>query len=272
MIMTLVRPPAVAGMFYPGDRTQLDHMVRHLLDAVPVSPDSPPPKALIAPHAGYPYSGTTAAMAYARLKPVAEQINRVVLIGPSHRVPFQGLALTSADAYSTPLGRVPLDKDTAARLETLPQVITLDAAHAQEHSLEVHLPFLQELLPAFTLLPLVAGAAQPEDVAAVLTAVWGGAETLIVISSDLTHDLDYDTARQWDRRTCDAVEALDEAAIGDQQACGRIPMCGLLHLARQRGMAVETLALCNSGDTAGSRDRVVGYGAWSFTEPAEAQP
>lgn len=263
-----VRPAAVAGMFYPGNRGELDRTVRHLMaDAGPA--EGPVPKAVIAPHAGYPYSGPLAARAYARLAAGAGTIRRVVLVGPSHRVPFQGLAVTGARAYATPLGEVPLDSTGRDALLALSGVEELDAAHAREHSLEVHLPFLQEVLDDFTLLPMVAGTAGPELVARALETVWGGPETVFVISTDLTHFLDYDTARHWDERTAHAIEALDEDAIGEEQACGRVPVRGLLRAARAHGLHPGRLGLCSSGDAAGPRDRVVGYGAWTFTE-AEA--
>ncbi|MEQ8194650.1 MAG: AmmeMemoRadiSam system protein B, partial [Rhodospirillales bacterium] len=229
-------------------------------------PLPPLPKAIIAPHAGYIYSGPIAASVYARLKPLRGRIERVVLLGPCHRVAVRGLALSGADAFATPLGNVPVDKEAVAALAGLPQVSTFDATHAQEHSLEVHLPFLQEILGAFKLVPLVVGDASADQVAEVLERLWGGPETLIVVSSDLSHYLDYDTANRLDRETCAAIESLDFTRIGRDQACGRIPVSGLLALAKRRGLGVDTLDLRNSGDTAGPRDRVVGYGAWMFFE------
>ena len=220
------------------------------------------PKAIVVPHAGYIYSGPVAAAAYARLGPMRGRVTRVVLLGPSHRVGFDGLALTSADSYITPLGRVPIDAEAATKLADLPQVRVLDAAHAQEHSLEVHLPFLQEVLNEFSLVPLVVGEATPAEVGEVLERLWGGPETLIVISSDLSHYHDYATAQKRDRATSRAIEALRYEDIGYEDACGRNPVNGLLYVARQRGLHVRTVDLRNSGDTAGARDRVVGYGAY----------
>lgn len=259
--MAGVRAPAVAGTFYPADPKQLRTMVDGFLAAVR-STDGVRPKALIAPHAGYIYSGPVAASAYARLKPWRDQITRVVLLGPSHRVGFEGLALSSADYYNTPLGRVPLDRDAGRLLVGLPQVRVHDAAHAQEHSLEVHLPFLQELLNDFTLVPLVVGDATAVEVGEVLERLWDGPETLIVISSDLSHYHDYATARRLDRATSRAIETLRYEDIGYEDACGRNPVSGLLYVARRRGLHARTLDLRNSGDTAGPRDRVVGYGAY----------
>lgn len=266
--MPTIRQPAVADQFYPGDPAKLGRMLDALL-AAPHPSASPrsgttPPKALIVPHAGYIYSGPIAATAYATLAPVRDRIHRVVLLGPSHRLPFMGLAATSADVFATPLGPVPIDRADVERALTLPQVRLLDAAHAQEHSLEVQLPFLQRVLDDFTLVPLVVGEAAPESVAEVLDLLWGGPETLILVSSDLTHYLDYRTARRIDAATSKAIEALRPESIGYDQACGRAPLNGLLTLARRRGLSAEILDLRNSGDTAGSRDQVVGYGAYAI--------
>lgn len=249
---TNVREAAVAGMFYPADPAELRGLVEGFL-AEAGNPEAPAPKAIIAPHAGYVYSGPVAARAYARLKP--KGITRVVLVGPSHRVPFLGLAATAAEAYETPLGRIPL--------ESAPPDIPLnETAHALEHSLEVHLPFLQVGLNEFTLVPLVAGDASKEEVAETLATLWGGPETLVVISTDLSHYHDYRTAQRLDRATSDAILALDADGLGPDSACGRIPVGGLLHLAKQKGMSIEQVDLRNSGDTAGPKDQVVGYGAY----------
>jgi AmmeMemoRadiSam system protein B len=251
-------------MFYPADPAALRSAVRELLRAAttPGAESAPVSKAVIVPHAGYIYSGPVAARAYARLAPLRGRVERVVLLGPSHRVALRGLALSSADAYDTPLGRVELDAAAAHSLAGLPQVKVLDAAHAMEHSLEVHLPFLQEVLGSFRLIPLVAGDATPDEVAAVLERLWGGDETLIVISSDLSHFHDYETAQERDRRTTTAIEQLRYEDLDFDDACGRVPLSGLLLLARRRHLRVETVDLRNSGDTAGSRNRVVGYGAY----------
>ena len=270
--MTPVKPiqprqPAVAGLFYPADPAELRTLVDKLLNAESVG-SSPAPKALIAPHAGYVYSGPVAAKAYARLRPVRERIQRVVLLGPSHRVPLQGLAYSTADAFQTPLGSIPVDRAALASLQDLPQVQPLDQAHAQEHSLEVHLPFLQAQLQAFSLVPLVVGDASAEAVCAVLERLWGGPETLLVISSDLSHYHDYRTAQAIDQTTCHTIEALRGQDINYEQACGRVPLQGLLLAAQHHHLQVETLDLRNSGDTAGPRHQVVGYGAWALHETA----
>jgi MEMO1 family protein len=266
--MSAIRAAAVAGQFYPGSAAELAATVeRHMAEAT--SSPGPVPKAIIAPHAGYVYSGSVAAAAYARIRPAAKQIKRVVLLGPCHRVPVRGLALSSADAFATPLGNVPIDRDMVQRLLELPQVQIFDATHEMEHSLEVHIPFLQVILEDFELLPLVVGDASPDEVAQVLEAVWGGAETLIVVSSDLSHYENYETARRMDQSTCRAIESLDPASLGRHDACGRIPVSGLLRQAQLRGLEVSTVDLRNSGDTAGSRDKVVGYGSWIFVEPTE---
>lgn len=262
---TSIRPPAVAGMFYPADRQQLhDDVTDYLAAAAGARADAPVPKAIIAPHAGYVYSGPVAASAYARLLPARDRIHRVILLGPSHRVPFRGLASSSADAFTTPLGQIRLDRAAIDNLADFPQVQRLDAAHAQEHSLEVQLPFLQEVLDDFQLVPLVVGDASPAEVAAVLERLWGGPETLIVISSDLSHYHDYLTAKRLDRHTSNAIEGLQAEVVHSEDACGCVPVAGLLYLAREHGLRASTIDLRNSGDTAGPRDRVVGYGAYVF--------
>ncbi|MDH3948578.1 MAG: AmmeMemoRadiSam system protein B [Gammaproteobacteria bacterium] len=259
-----IRQPAVAGMFYPADKTELHQSVdTYIQDALRTQPQQEEaPKAIIVPHAGYIYSGPVAASAYARLLTARDLIHRVVLLGPSHRVPFRGLASSGATHFVTPLGQIPLDRELIEKLEQFQQVTQLDQAHALEHSLEVHLPFLQEVLANFSLVPLVVGDTRPQDVAEVLEAAWGGPETLIVISSDLSHYHDYETARQMDQATSRAIEALEPEAIQFDDACGRNPVNGLLELARRKGLHAKTVDLRNSGDTAGPRDQVVGYGAY----------
>lgn len=265
--MTQVRQPAVAGMFYPADRDELSATVKHYLQEAH-APEGPVPKAIIAPHAGYIYSGPVAATAYASLARAATVVRRVVLLGPSHRVPFYGLAVSAADAFMTPLGSILLDRPAIDALLALPQVKARDEAHRLEHSLEVHLPFLQRTLESFTLVPVVVGDASAEEVAEALDLVWGGPETLIVISSDLSHYQDYATAQRLDRATSDAIERLDCAAIRHEQACGRNPVNGLLFSAARHRLRASTIDLRNSGDTAGPRDQVVGYGAYVFTPHA----
>jgi hypothetical protein len=260
--MANVRNPAVAGLFYPGDPRELRAMVADFLGAVHAT--GTVPKAIIVPHAGYIYSGPIAASAYARIQPARGRITCVVLLGPAHRVGFHGLALSSADCFQTPLGRITVDQEAVKKISGLPQVQVMDAAHMQEHSLEVHLPFLQEVLGEFSLVPLVVGDAEPSEVAEVLEALWGGPETLIVISSDLSHYHDYKTAQRLDRATSQAIEQLRLEDIQYDHACGRNPVSGLLQVARQRGLKAKTVDLRNSGDTAGSHDRVVGYGAYIF--------
>lgn len=260
--MARIRPPAVAGTFYPADPDELRSMVRGYLRQADAS--GPAPKALIAPHAGYIYSGPVAASAYARLAGAADRIQRVVLLGPSHRVPFRGLAVSGADAFATPLGEIPLDRPVIDALLALPQVHQLDEAHAWEHSLEVHLPFLQEVLGEFRLVPLVVGDATYEEVDEVLEQVWDGDETLIVVSSDLSHYHDYATARRMDAATSQAIVELRPQDLHYEDACGRIPVGGLLEAARHHHLRAELLDLRNSGDTAGPRDQVVGYGAYAF--------
>lgn len=266
--MSFIRPPAVAGSFYPADAISLSTQIRAFLGEAQFGADADdfrtPPKALIAPHAGYIYSGPIAAHAYVHIQSLKDTVERVVLLGPCHRVAVQGLALSSADAFTTPLGQVEIDHGLDESILALPQVHVYDATHSQEHSLEVHIPFLQILLEDFKLLPMVVGNASPDQVAEVLDLVWGGPETLVVVSTDLSHYLDYDTAQALDQKTSDAIEHLDYDAIGDSQACGRMPVKGLLEVAKRKGMSVRTLDLRNSGDTAGPRDQVVGYGSWGL--------
>ena len=262
-----IRPPAVAGSFYPGEADALAALVDRELEAArgrDVGQGPSPPKALIAPHAGYIYSGAVAASAYARLGSGAETITRVVLIGPAHRMWLQGLAVPSHSGFATPLGVVPVDRAAVADLLQLPHVSLNDEAHAAEHSLEVHLPFLQQLLGRFSLVPLVAGQASAEVVVQVLETAWGGPETLIVVSSDLSHYRDYASAQTVDAATVRAIEALDGDAIGDDDACGRVPIRGLIRIAHDRHLEATTVDLRNSGDTAGPRDRVVGYASVLF--------
>jgi len=269
--MQTLRKPAVAGSFYPGQAAVLARDVRALLDtAQSMAPHhASAPKALIAPHAGYIYSGSTAAQAYAQLAPARANIHRVVLLGPVHRVPVRGLALCGATAFSTPLGEVAVDPQAQAQLQDLPQVVVSPQAHALEHSLEVHLPFLQLALDDFQLVPLAVGDASPQEVAQVLDRLWGGPETLIVISSDLSHYLPYTHAQQMDRATVDTI-LHGRPTLNHEQACGATPINGLLLAAARHGLSPHLLGLCNSGDTAGDLARVVGYAAVAFTEDGHA--
>ena len=262
-----VRPAAVAGMFYPAAPAALAADVRAHLAGAAARPaeTAATPKALIAPHAGYVYSGRIAAAAYAQLEAARGTIRRVVLFGPAHRVPVRGLALPTARAFATPLGTVTVDRQAAIAVLALPQVCENDAAHASEHSLEVQLPFLQAALGEFSIVPLVVGDATPEDVADVIDLLWGSPETLFVVSSDLSHYHRYAEAREMDRATADAVLALS-ATLDHEQACGATPINGLLLAARRHGLRPELLDLRNSGDTAGDKSRVVGYASFAFTE------
>jgi AmmeMemoRadiSam system protein B/AmmeMemoRadiSam system protein A len=263
---THVRPPAVAGFFYPADPGQLTRAVDGYLADAPDGGGDDAPKAIIVPHAGYIYSAPVAAPAYAALRAAAGRISRVVMLGPAHRVTVRGLAAPTASAFRTPLGAVPIDRAAVEAIAALPQVALRDDAHRDEHCLEVQLPFLQRILGDFTLVPLVVGDASPAAVAEVLERLWGGPETLIVVSSDLSHYHDYATAQRMDRRAAEAIESFDPGGLDHEQACGRLPILGLLTAARRHGLGVARLDLRNSGDTAGPRDRVVGYGAWKFSE------
>jgi len=266
--MQEVRRAAVAGLFYPSSPRELLSVVEELLqDASGRVETEGVPKAVIVPHAGYVYSGPIAGSALAPLGLEADQIERIVLLGPTHRVPVRGLALPGVDGFETPLGVVPVDVELASRVLELPQVGASQAAHAPEHCLEVELPFLQVLLGSFSLLPLLVGDATPDEVAEVLECVWGGPETRIVISSDLSHYLEYSQARAMDERTADEVLAM-RAPISPHQACGAGAINGLLVAARAHGLTATLMDLRSSGDTAGDRSRVVGYGAFAFGQPA----
>src|SRR5688572_22624848 len=264
--MSAVRPPAVAGTFYPGEARALAAELDDLLGGVPhLEPRLGFPKALIVPHAGYIYSGEIAARAYDELSPARGIVSRVVLLGPVHRVPVRGLAAPGADAFATPLGNVPVDREALRAVQDLPQVVTSDAAHALEHSLEVQLPFLQKVLGAFALVPFAVGTASVQEVAAVIERLWGGPETLIVVSTDLSHYHRYDEAKTIDAATLERVRGF-ATDIDHEEACGATPLNGLLAVAKKRQMSVQLLAACNSGDTAGGKGQVVGYGAFALHE------
>lgn len=256
-----VRAAAVAGSFYPADARELEAVVEHMMASVPTphGGEELPPKALIVPHAGYVYSGPTAGHAYALLRRTLRgRVRRVVLLGPAHRVAFQGIALPSVSGFQIPTGTVPLDRAGCAAASTLAPVIISDEAHAFEHSIEVQLPFLLAALGAFELVPLLVGRASPHDVASVIEALWGGDETLIIISSDLSHYLAHPDARAIDARTAASIVAL-ESDVRHEQACGATPVNALLVCARRHHLRARVLDLRNSGDTAGPRERVVGY-------------
>ncbi len=264
-----VRPAAVAGAFYPGAANALAAQVDALLGgAEPDEPQLSVPKALIVPHAGYVYSGAVAGRAFAALAAARGSVTRVVLLGPVHRVPVRGLALPGASGFDTPLGRVPIDLDSAAVLRGLPQVVTSPAAHALEHSLEVQLPFLQRVLGSFSLLPLAVGAATVAEVAEVIERLWGGRETLVVVSTDLSHYHRYEEAKRIDAVSVARIASF-ATDLDHEEACGATPLNGLLRVARARGLSIRLLDACNSGDTAGERDRVVGYSAFALHDQAE---
>lgn len=268
--MTKVRKPAVAGRFYPADREELRASVCEHLAAARTPPVPAEVRALVAPHAGYVFSGPVAGSAYAAVADVADEIDLVVLIGPAHYLAVRGLRAPDADVFSTPLGDVPVDSEVMARVLELPGVEVHDGVHAPEHALETQLPFLQEVLTGFRIVPLLVGLATDREVEAVVGAVWRRSTTLLVVSSDLSHYLGYAAARRRDERTADSVERLEPQGVGPDDACGFLPLRALLRLARKRELAVTTLDLRNSGDTGGPRDRVVGYGAFAF-HPARVE-
>jgi len=260
--MNTRREAAVSGQFYPASANELVSTINHYLADAREYKLTKRPRAIIVPHAGYIYSGPVAATAFKQIAPYASQIKRVLLLGPTHHVSFDGIATTSADSYHTPLGDISLDQKAIHQLEKLPQVKTLDQAHQWEHSLEVQLPFLQQVLGNFTLIPLVVGPISSDKMAAVINPFMEDDNTIIVVSSDLSHYYDYASAQKLDQTTALAIEQLDDRAISDERACGRYPLKGLLLAARKHHLHSKTLDLKNSGDTAGSRNQVVGYGAW----------
>ena len=260
-----IRPPAVAGTFYPAGPESLLRALRSSQAGAKRAPeDRAVPKALVVPHAGYVYSGPVAASAYLRLAPARSVIRRVVLLGPSHRVPLWGMAVPASDAFATPLGLVPVDAAARDAARALPGVTVDDLPHAAEHSLEVQLPFLQSVLDSFAVLPVAVGQGPPEEVADLLDALWGGPETVVVVSTDLSHYHRYDVAQELDGRTAAAIVAADARAIGNADACGSHALRGILTAARRRHLPVEQIDLRSSGDTAGDHERVVGYGAFAI--------
>ncbi|MBS1207854.1 MAG: AmmeMemoRadiSam system protein [Proteobacteria bacterium] len=267
MATQAVRPPAVAGLFYPSDSQTLTAQVQALLAHALPPTGLPVPKALIVPHAGYIYSGPIAASAYAQLAPLRSVIRRVILLGPSHRVSFEGMALPGCSAFATPLGNLELDSDAVFMIAQHPGVVFDDRAHAQEHALEVQLPFLQATLESFCILPITLGQVSPTLVAEVLETVWGGPETLILVSSDLSHYTPYSAAQRDDRICLDQILGLDQP-LSHEQACGATGINALMLTARRHDLVPTLLDLRNSGDTAGDRSRVVGYAAVSFA-PAQ---
>ncbi|MFL6570934.1 MAG: AmmeMemoRadiSam system protein B [Burkholderiales bacterium] len=269
--MASIRPAAVAGMFYPGEPRALAAEIARFLGADDtLAPRLAFPKALVVPHAGYVYSGAVAARAYQELALARGMVRRVVLLGPAHRVPLRGLAAPSVEAFQTPLGSVALDRVALRSLADLPQVVQSDSAHALEHALEVQLPFLQTVLGEFSLVPLAVGTADAAEVTEVLERLWGGVETLLVVSTDLSHYHAYAEARRIDAATLARIAAR-ATDIDHDEACGATPLNGLLACARKRELPVRLLAACNSGDTAGAKDSVVGYSSFALYERSDAQ-
>jgi AmmeMemoRadiSam system protein B len=261
--MAHTRPAAVAGYFYPENADELNHQLEHLLRRGRLQEDQA--RALIVPHAGYIYSGAVAAQAYAQLQPIAKQVKRIAIFGPAHRTAFLGMAVSRAESFTTPLGDVKLDTDNIEQLcRQYPQLNYNEQAHAEEHCLEVQLPFLQKVVPDFSLIPIVVGECPPEHVFELMEALWQDESTFIIVSSDLSHYHDYRSCQQLDQNTTDAIEHLQPERIGYAQACGRNALNGLLLLAQEEHLKVTTLDVRNSGDTAGSKDKVVGYGAYAF--------
>jgi AmmeMemoRadiSam system protein B/AmmeMemoRadiSam system protein A len=263
------RPAAVAGLFYPADRRELDALIASMMDEARNARQRPPgraPFAIVAPHAGFIYSGQTAARAYQPLARFRSEFQRVLILGPAHRVAFQGIAAPSAATFRTPLGMVPVDTEAIAALDTLECVSVRDDAHAAEHCIEVHLPFLQRSLESFTVIPLIVGAATPEQVADVIRVMTAEPGTLVVVSSDLSHYLDDESAKRLDHDTLEAITKLNADGISDEGACGRLPIKGLIEVAKTAGLEAHLLDHRTSGDTAGDKDRVVGYASIWFQD------
>lgn len=263
---TTVRPPAIAGVFYPGDPKALAETIERLLSSAPVTklPEARL-KALIVPHAGYPYSGVTAATAYQQLKAIQARVERVVILGPAHRVAFSGFALPDCSAFRTPLGDAMIDTALAERISVMPTLLQSASAHKEEHSLEVHIPFIQACSPHATILPILVGDVKPEQVSKLLELIFTVDGTFVIISSDLSHFLTYEAAQKKDSDTADHIVALEAVLKGDQ-ACGCRPVNGMLLYCQQQGWQTTLLDLRNSGDTAGDRQRVVGYGAFAVLD------
>ncbi|RMG95576.1 MAG: AmmeMemoRadiSam system protein B [Chloroflexi bacterium] len=268
MDTTKVRSPAVAGTFYPSQPVHLRQTVRQFLESA-VYLHVPPPKAIIVPHAGYLYSGPVAGTAYRHWLSDGQQIERLVLIGPAHWVPVFGIAATSFTAFATPLGEMVVDLEAVEKIRPFPYIHISNPAHIPEHCLEVQLPFLQEICPQARIVPLLVGDATPQQVAEILSVFWSDSHTRFIVSSDLSHYHTYETARRLDMATAMAIQRQRPNAIGPEQACGRLAIQGLLYLTEQSGMVVHIADLRNSGDTAGSKDQVVGYGAFLFTNPTK---
>ena len=268
-----VRPPAVASLFYPGEAAELKQNLREMLDEASEAedPNEDLPagqhlRALIVPHAGYVYSGSTAALAYHLLRKNRDDFHRILLLGPAHRVWLEGITFPGTDAFETPLGRIPLAKQQIRELLRFPEVQLRDDAHQDEHCLEVQLPFLQEILNEFELIPAVVGEISPDSLSGLLENLLEDPQNLLLLSTDLSHFHSYSEAQAIDQKTAEAIESFEDEKILPEQACGAHPLRGLLRHARIQGWKIQRLGLCNSGDTAGSKDRVVGYGAWALSE------
>lgn len=260
-----IQSSVVAGMFYPADPDELTDLLQTFFAQIPKE-YTKIPKAIIAPHAGYIYSGLTAAFAFACLKNLQQKLKRVIVIAPSHRHPFHGIAISSADFFQTPLGKISVDRETLKKLAKFPQVLELDIAFASEHALEVELPFLQTQLQDFQLIPLLAGDASADEVCKVLENLWEDKSTLIVASSDLSHYHPYNVAQKLDLKTIHKMLALDYENLHGEEACGYIGVRGLLKMAKNNHWHAHLIDLRNSGDTAGDKNQVVGYGAIHFYE------
>lgn len=261
--MKAIRKAIGSGIFYPKLKSDLVVLVRKLLKKGPSVKRKCPVKAIISPHASFTFSGSVAGSIFAMVKNQKE-IRRIVLLGPSHRVAFAGLAIPSADEFETPLGKVAVDRLSLIRMTEYADVSWLDEAHRYEHSLEVQLPFIQMLFPMASIIPIVVGDVDPESIVSVLDEVWGGRETLIVVTTDLSHDLPCNEANARDRRASETIKALDGDALNAEDVCGLLPLKGFLKMAKAKRLKLISMVLKNSGDRGCTSDRVVGYGGYAF--------
>lgn len=258
---TEFRKPTVAGLFYPSETDNLSKLITDLLNQKPPVSFT---KMLIVPHAAYQYIGEILAQSYLHLFSRSQQIKTVVLLTPSHHIKFNGIAITSKDCYLTPFGEVIIDSDAMMTLLNFPQVVMFDDAHIKEHSIEIHLPFLQTILPSFSLVPLIIGETNSYNILEILEKLWEQEETLIIASMNLSHYQTYNIAQELDQRTSQAIESLHWQSLQTNQICNIHLISSLLQLAHQKSLTPKTIKVCNSGDLTGIKNRVVGYGAFIF--------
>ena len=260
--MEKIKQADVAGMFYPGEEASLRQMVDGFIQKA-LSFDLRP-RAIIAPHAGYIYSGSIAGTAYKTIAAVRDQIENVIIMSPAHRFYLRGIALHMADAFATPLGNIPVNIGIVKKIKQFSSVQWEERSFIQEHGLETHLPFIQRAFkPGIKIVPMIVGECQESEVAEILESVWEDPRNFVIISSDLSHFHSYADAKKLDRNTVDLIQNLDSQSLDTEFACGHYPICGLLNLARNRKLKIKALDIRSSGDTAGSKESVVGYGSFA---------